>query len=142
MLEMLELMFQAPDVTATQQMGVQLSNAAKREGVIIIQNQNVEVMAKIGPPVLKVLRLLQENTDNRLEPVLLSPPEQREPVEACCDHFYQNRIGWEEMQATMKQSYIGYVVSKFRTRREAAEFLGVGPTYLSKMISGPGGGNL
>ena len=43
LLEMLESAFQNGEVHATQQMGVNMSNAVKREGVVIIQNQNVEV---------------------------------------------------------------------------------------------------
>jgi hypothetical protein len=39
-------------VHATQQMGVNMSNAVKREGVVIIQNQNVEVYARIPQHLL------------------------------------------------------------------------------------------
>jgi hypothetical protein len=39
-------------VHATQQMGVNMSNAVKREGVVIIQNQNIEVYARIPQHLL------------------------------------------------------------------------------------------
>lgn len=145
MLELLEMMFQAPDVSATQQMGVQLSNAVKREGVVIIQNQNVEVMARIGPSVLKVIRMCEEIADRRLEPLVLEAPRQPEvlpmasenPVRAACEYFFERGTKWEEMQDTMRTHYINYVVDHCGTRREAAEMMGVGPTYLSKMLNQP-----
>ena len=57
LLEILESAFQNGDVHATQQMGVNMSNAVKREGVVIIQNQNVEVLARIMPSMVKTLKL-------------------------------------------------------------------------------------
>ena len=149
MLEILEMMFQAPDVTATQQMGVQMSNAMREKGVVIIQNQNVEVMARIGPPVLKVIRMLEEIADKRLEPVTveisqqqlqLAEPKRMTPVDSineACAQMFERGINWDAMQDLMKSRYIEYVVDHFGTKREAAEFLGVGPTYLSKMITHP-----
>jgi hypothetical protein len=44
--------FQNGDVHATQQMGVNMSNAVKREGGVIIQNQNIEVYARIPQHLL------------------------------------------------------------------------------------------
>lgn len=151
MLEILEMMFQAPDVTATQQMGVQMSNAVREKGVVIIQNQNVEVMARIGPPVLKVIRMLEEIADKRLEPITVDPPVrlmisqetieelkiERDPYKVVCADMFNKGIKWEEMQDIMRSRYIECVIERFDTRREAAEFLGVGPTYLSKMLNQP-----
>jgi len=146
MLELLEMMFQAPDVTATQQMGVQMSNAVREKGVVIIQNQNVEVMARIGPPVLKVLRLCEELAERRLEPVVLELPQQQlqlsEPerltpdaaIREACAHMFELGIKWDVMQDLIKSRYAEYVIDHFGTQREAAAFLGVGATYLSKMI--------
>ena len=57
LLEILESAFQNGDVHATQQLGVNMSNAVKREGVVIIQNQNVEVLARIMPSMVKTLKL-------------------------------------------------------------------------------------
>ena len=52
LLEILESAFQNGDVHATQQMGVNMSNAVKREGGVIIQNQNIEVYARIPQHLL------------------------------------------------------------------------------------------
>jgi len=37
------------------------------------------------------------------------------------------------MQETINTSYLSYVVNQFHTKKEAADFLNVGSTYLSKL---------
>ncbi len=49
LMDVLESAFQTGDVHATQQLGVNMTQAVKRDGVVIIQNQNVEVYARIMP---------------------------------------------------------------------------------------------
>jgi hypothetical protein len=144
-LEMLEGAFQGGDVHATQQMGVNMSNAVKREGVVIIQNQNVEVYARIMPSMVKMLRLCDAlEASWRSQNVLELEPQQEQlpspadeddidPIEACCGWFYENHINWQDMQDLMKARYLGYVIGRFRTKTEAAKWLGVGSTYLSKL---------
>jgi hypothetical protein len=140
LLEILEQAFQPADVTATQQMGVQMSNAVKREGVVIIQNQNVEVYARIMPSMVRALRLCDS-----FEPVVeithepLQLPEARDYetiLDRACEWLFVNGYKWEKAQEIFKENYLSYVVGQFKTKREAAEFLGVGATYLSKMTVG------
>jgi len=134
LLEILENVFRAPDVTATQQMGVSLSNTIKKDGVVIIQNQNVEVLSHIVPLITKGLRLCDE-------PIMITQESKQEileieslsPLEDACKYFYQRETKWQDMQDIMKTSYMGYVLSKFPTKAAAAKFLGVGPTYLCKL---------
>lgn len=144
-LEMLEGAFQGGEVQAAQQMGVQMTNAVKREGVVIIQNQNVNVYARIMPSMVKMLRLcdaLEERWRSQaaveIEPLQkqLPPPavpEKTDPIEACCEWLYANHINWQEMQDLIKARYLEYVIGRFRTKSEAARWLGVGGTYLSKL---------
>lgn len=135
LLEIMEEMFQPADVTATQQMGVQLSNAVKREGVVIIQNQNVEVYARIMPSMVKALRLcdaLEPAMEIVHEPLQLMAPES-DPINECCKFMFEEGQDWEGMQALIKLKYLIFVCNQFNTKAEAAKFLGVGPTYLSKM---------
>ena len=135
LLEILENVFKAPDVTATQQMGVSLSNSLKREGVVIIQNQNVEVLSHIVPLITKGLRLC--------DPVLITQEPKEEilqieslsPLEDVCHYFYQRETKWQDMQTAMRDAYMSYVLSRFPTKAAVAKFLGVGPTYLSKLTS-------
>ena len=133
----LESAYQTPDITATQQMGVNMSNAVKKEGVVIIQNQNVEVYARIVPAVVKAIKmcdLVQQEQTHMIsyqpEPVIEVTTD---PIEACCKQLYDSETKWQDMQDVMKKRYLGYVVSKFPTKTMAAKWLGVGPTYLCKL---------
>ena len=144
-LEILESAFQSPEVHATQQMGVNMSNAVKREGVVIIQNQNVEVYTRIMPPMVKMLKLCDAMESSwrsqvaiELEPQhqQLPPPvddDDTDPIEACCAWLYENHITWQDMQDLMKARYLEYVIGRFKTKTEAAKWLGVGSTYLCKL---------
>jgi hypothetical protein len=145
LLEILESAFQNGDVHATQQMGVNMSNAVKREGVVIIQNQNVEVLARIMPSMVKTLKLCDAMESSwrsqvaiGLEPQRqqLPPPvddDDTDPIEACCAWLYENHITWQDMQDLMKARYLEYVIGHFKTKTEAAKWLGVGSTYLCKL---------
>jgi hypothetical protein len=145
LLEILESAFQNGDVHATQQMGVNMSNTVKREGVVIIQNQNVEVLARIMPSMVKTLKLCDAMESSwrsqaaiGLEPQQkqLPPPvddDDTDPIEACCSWLYENHINWQNMQDLMKARYLEYVIGRFKTKTEAAKWLGVGSTYLCKL---------
>jgi hypothetical protein len=144
-LEMLEGVFQSEEVQATQQLGVNISNTVKREGVVIIQNQNVEIYARIMPALVKMLRLCDAVELNwpsqavmEVEPQQKSLPspvfdDDTDPVEACCRWLYENHINWQDMQDLTKARYLEYVIGRFRTRTEAANWLGIGSTYLCKL---------
>jgi len=144
-LEMLEGAFQGGEVQATQQMGVNMSNAVKREGVVIIQNQNVEVYARIMPAMVKMLKLCDalESSWHNLNVIKLEPQQKQltlpaddddsDPIESCCGWLYENHINWQDMQDLMKARYLEYVIGHFKTKTEAAKWLGVGSTYLSKL---------
>ena len=148
LLEILEQAFQPADVTATQQMGVQMSNAVKRDGVVIIQNQNVEVYARIMPAMVRALRLcdsFEPVVEIAHEPLQIAQQQPRinadvddddaDAIEKVCRWFFYNECKWEAARETFKDRYISYVVNHFKTKREAAEFLGVNPTYLSKLTA-------
>jgi len=135
LLEILENVFKAPDVTATQQMGVSLSNTIKKDGVVIIQNQNVEVLSHIVPLITKGLRLCDEPIMITQEPKqeILQITEAKTPVIDYCRYLYDLNTNWEDMQTFTKDAYMSFVIEKYKTKAEAAKFLGIGPTYLSKL---------
>ena len=138
LLEILESAFQGNDILATQQMGVNLTNAVKRDGVVIIQNQNVEVYKNIMPAMVKALRLCDAiDIEQNVEPIkqLAAPVEN--PILECCKYFYENEVGWQEMQDAMKSRYMQYVIDRSKTKVEAAKFLKVGATYLCKLSKMP-----
>jgi len=145
LLEILEMAFQPADITATQQMGVNMSNAVKRDGVVIIQNQNVEVYARIMPSMVKALRLcdsFEPAVAVAYEPLQIvkgeteGNPDLADIIQRVCRSMFDHEYRLETAQSVLKESYLEYVISQFKTKREAAEFLGVGATYLSKMTAG------
>ncbi len=143
LLDILESVFQGGEVQATQQMGINVSSAMKREGMVIIQNQNVEVYARIMPSMVKALKLcdaMASSWHNQMEmnprpKQLPSPVVERDtdPVETCCEWLFQNHINWQEMQDLMRARYLEHVIGRFRTKTDAAKWLGVGGTYLCKL---------
>jgi hypothetical protein len=135
LLEILKQSFQPSDIQAVQQMGVNMSAAVKREGVVIIQNQNVEVVTRIIPLLVKALKLCDKLEIVDRQPVIEIPQEIpiSNPVEACCSLMYKNNMNWEDMQDFMRIEYLKYVLSRYRTKVEASKMLGVGVTYLSKL---------
>lgn len=145
LLEILESAFQNGDVHATQQMGVNVSNAMKREGMVIIQNQNVEVYARIMPSMVKALKLCDAMESSWHNPVEIQVDPQPQPlssaaggdtpnpIEACCSWLFENQFKWQDMQELMKASYLEYVMGQFRTKTDAAKWLGIGSTYLCKL---------
>lgn len=145
LLEILESAFQGGDVQATQQMGVNVSNAVKREGMVIIQNQNVEVYARMMPSMVKALKLcdaMESSWRNQIEinidPQLKQLPstaadDDLDPIEACCSWLFENQFKWQDMQELMKARYLEYVMGQFKTKTDAAKWLGIGSTYLCKL---------
>lgn len=142
LLQILEDIFQdtTTNIQATQQMGVNLSNAVKREGVVIIQNQNVEIFSKMMPLMVKALKicdLIESHKINQIieVPKVLPPPieEDADPIDDCCNWLYENKLKWTAMQDLMKARYLEFVIGKFKTKNEAAKWLGVGSTYLCKL---------
>ena len=146
----LESAYETPDITATQQMGVQMSNSVNEKGVVIIQTQNVEVYARIVPAVVKAIKMCdmiqQEQThlvSYQPGPLVEATPEIENnripdisPIIDCCKHFYDNKTKWQDMQKIMRTEYLDYVTGKFHTKAAAAKWLGVGQTYLSKLTKG------
>jgi hypothetical protein len=117
-------------------MGVSLSNSLKREGVVIIQNQNVKVLSHIVPLITKGLRLCDQ------EPILITQESKEEipqiteaktPVIDYCRYLYDLNTNWEDMQTFTKDAYLSFVIEKYTTKAAAAKFLGMGSTYLSKL---------
>ena len=144
LLEILENAFSIDNIQATQQMGVNMSNAVKRDGMVIIQNQNVEVYARIMPNMVKALKLC-DALEHQVEIKAIPQPtvqslignneEDPDPINECCSWMFENNINWEDMQDLMKRRYAEYVVPKFKTKKEAAKFLNVGSTYLSRITA-------
>lgn len=142
MLDMLEQICHQPgsDISATQQMGVNLTNAVKREGVVIIQNQNVEVLYHIIPRITQAIRLCDSMVLNVSaiappEPLQIEVQTEKDPIRACCSYLFDRGTTWESMQSLLKQRYLAFIMDQFKTKVEAASFLGIGGPYLSKLTA-------
>lgn len=146
LLQIIEDSFQQePNIQATQQMGVNISNAVKKDGVVIIQNQNLEIYARIMPLMVKALRtcdileaqqktiVIEKKELPPPEPILLPEETDTDPIEDCCSWFFENNIKYTDMLDLMKKRYLDYVVGKTATKKEAAQRLDIGATYLSKL---------
>lgn len=141
LLQILEDIFQDnSNIQATQQMGINLSNAVKKDGIVIIQNQNVEIFSKMMPLMVKALKICDLIDTPKINQVIeiqkvLPPPikEDVDPIDVCCVWLYENHLKWDAMQDLMKARYLEFIISKFKTKNEAAKWLGVGSTYLCKL---------
>jgi len=56
-----------------------------------------------------------------------------DPIGACWSWLYENHINWQDMQDLMKARYLEHVIGRFKTKTEAAKWLGVGSTYRSEL---------
>jgi hypothetical protein len=152
LLQIIEDSFQQePNIQATQQMGINMSNAVKKDGVVIIQNQNVEIYSKIIPSLVKALKMcdaLQEINRSIVykEPIEIEPPIEiqkspvaidSDPVNDFCSWMFEHNLKWSEMQDLVKSRYLEFILTKFSTKNEAAKWLGVGGTYLCKLTRTP-----
>lgn len=127
------------DIAATQQLGVNLSNGIKRDGVVIVQNQNVEIYSRVVPSVIKALKLCDsfpviEAIQQPLQ-IVASVDADTDPIDECCAWLYENSVGWEDMQDLMKARYAEFVIGRKGTKSEAAKMLKIQPSYLSKITS-------
>ena len=147
---------QDSEITATQQLGVQMTNAVKRNGITIIQNQNVQVMNRMMPLMVKALKyceriessygqFLREIVSRDTEVIEIRQPQEEvvciapdrsgheDPIKTCCQDFFERGVQWQDFQDEMKQRYLAYVSKQFRTKQEAAKWLSIGATYISKL---------
>jgi hypothetical protein len=135
------------DITATQQMGVQLSNGIKKDGVVIIQNQNFEIYGRIVPKLVEAIRrcdALQNSWDHDSTPEIEpptpaieykpSPSEITDPIQECCRHLYVSGVDWADMQQIMRKRYVLYAVSVCGTQVKAATALKMQTSYLNKLL--------
>lgn len=155
LLNVLENAFKSGDISVSQQLGVQMSNAIKKDGVTIIQNQNLEIYANIVPNIIKAIRMCDQidTSDIHMLPpgmkfVKTLPEPEPEPenlkdielpsktnaINSVCEYFFVNGVTWQGMITIMKTAYLKFILSKFNTQTEAAKFLSVGPSYLSNLI--------
>ena len=136
-------------VQVTQQLGVQMSKAVQKDGVNIIQLQNVH-MSLVVPHLIEGMKLIDElafelpkefvqvkqitHAPIQIEPIDADEEEDDDPIDTCCKFLYDQKIQWKEMQELMKARYAEYIRGEFEHVGEGADFLGIQRTYYSKIL--------
>ena len=115
------------DLTIKQNMGVALTNTIKKEGVNIIQLQNVRVSNAI-PKIIEVLEML--DALEHIPPVLLEaetveqiPAPSLDPIDILCEFAYKRKMDWKTISNILKIRYCDY--AKIRSGDGAYELLGL-----------------
>jgi hypothetical protein len=128
-------------VAITQQLGIQMSKAVQRDGVNVIQLQNVH-LSRIVPHLIDGMKLIdsialgtpQEVIELKQIEHVVEEEEDDDPIDSCCKFMYDQGIKWKEMQELMKARYAEFVRGEFDHGSEAADFLGIQRTYYSKVL--------
>ncbi len=127
---------QKDSIVANQGMGVQLSNAMKKDGVTIVQMQNV-VNKKVTTNVVKSLRLIDKLLDNSRSIEI----EQTTPApQITLDHLIQV-IAWladkglkmKDFDNLMRGLYCREQIKVEGSTTKAAEKIGVSQAHVSKL---------
>jgi hypothetical protein len=139
----------------TQQLGIQMSKAVQKDGINVIQLQNIHLNTVI-PHLIEGMKLIDElqltmRRDEIIEmkqiemkqiemkPIEMKPEEVEEldAIDAACKFLHNQSIGWKEMQELMRTRYAMYIRTQFETYKEGADFLGLQRTYFSKILKPP-----
>ena len=128
------------DTKISQKLGIAMTNAVAKGGVINLINQNIsfqKVIPKIVEIVREVDRLEYEEVELISKTPLIEFKEAKalpDPVEDCCKFFYEQRFQWKEFRDTMRMRYMDYVRKQCKTNQEAARFLNVHNSYVTKNV--------
>lgn len=128
------------DTKISQKLGIAMTNAVAKGGVINLINQNIsfqKVIPKIVEIVREVDRLEYEEVELISKTPLIEFKEVKalpDPVEDCCKFFYEQRFQWKEFRDTMRMRYMDYVRKQCKTNQEAARFLNVHNSYVTKNV--------
>lgn len=135
----------------TQNLGVSLTNAVKREGVNIIQIQNVK-LDSIVPQIVVALKMVdqlvqreaitvkqiemkeEEVEAKAIEHVPKDVDDDTDPIEELCDFMYEQKMNWNKVSDLIKVRYVEFLKGKVGNTKKAMEFLEVSATsyYLAK----------
>lgn len=116
------------ELAVSQQMGVQLTPSMKKDGVNIIQIQNVK-MEMIVPKLIDLMKMVDELC-------IVYPPQQEvidlpmqalaapDPFDEVCKTLYEKQTELREAEAQFRLRYFDHVTGIEGSRTKAAKFLG------------------
>lgn len=121
------------DSHISQNMGVAMTAAVRKGGVVNVISQSIAI-SKVYPKMIDLLRFADqlEQDESVIEVKQIEHIE--DPVERCCQYFYENEIEWREFRDIMRIRYIDYVRRQSKTNAEAAKFLNVHNSYVTKHL--------
>lgn len=123
----------------TQNLGISMTNAVRKGGVINIINQSITIQ-RIVPKVIEIMRSV--DALEYVEPLEIEHPKAeilqiehlQDPVEEMCEFYFKEKYTWKEFREATKLRYFDYVRRNTDSNREAARFLNVGRSYISKNL--------
>lgn len=117
----------------SQNMGIAMTAAVRKGGVVNVISQSIAIQ-KIYPKIVDLLKYADQLEQD--EPVINVKQIEyiEDPVEKCCEFFYDRDTAWKEFKETMRTRYMDYVRRQSKTNTEAARFLKVHNSYVTKHI--------
>lgn len=121
------------NTNVTQNMGIAMTAAVRKGGVVNVISQNV-VIQKVCPKVIDLLQFADklELEDRTIEVQQIE--HVKDPIEKCCDHFFEMRADWSTLRDSLKLRYFEYVRSRSRSNEQAGDFLKVSTSMVSKIM--------
>ena len=130
--------------TIQQDMRVAMTKTVQKDSnIIFLQHASIHI-EKIVNSAVDGLRLI----DGMAHAQLLQPPpieikalpapeeeKDTDPIYAACSFFAARSLGLKEAQELIRQKYVEFIVQKHGTRKDAAEFLKIQRTYLSRLTN-------
>jgi len=113
------------DISMDQKMNLALSNAVKKDGVNIIQLQNMEIIQATISNAMDAIRILDEIqfAPNVIDVVPQEEPDDAIPFESIKElliTFIRNGITYKDFISAMKRAYVLCAISEFPTKKDAA----------------------
>lgn len=122
------------DINISQKLGVAMTNAVRKGGVVNIISQSITVH-KVIPKIIEIIKDVDELEEAPCATVeTLRIEHLNDPVEDCCEYFFDKRATWKEFRETTKKRYFDYARSKSRSNTEAARILNVSASMVTKSL--------
>jgi hypothetical protein len=138
------------NIKMVQNMGVSLSNAIKKDGVVINQFQSLSIKKTVNIAV-RCLRIV----DKMIEQAITAQPVIEQPVitqqltnqprilleapknveEEFLNHYLREKCTLKEFKKKVTALYVKRAIESSPTKKEAADFLDVQRAYISKITN-------
>lgn len=121
------------DPNITQNMGVAMSNAFKKGGVVNVISQNI-VIQKVCPKIVDLLQFADQLEHEQAVIEVKQIEYTEDPIERCCEHLFDEDMTWKEFRKVMKERYFNHVNSRWHSSAKAALFLDVSVSLFNQTL--------